>query len=486
MRRIIVILLAIATLLSTLVSCGKDNSDTPDSSETTDINVYTDGTDADEEDVPEIPQITIDRAINIYRREGARLEEWEPERDVSGYLVMNDALFERNVTLADKYNVTFNHTTSLKENAITEFENIVNSGEDSIDFISFDAETLYSFARRGFLKDVNDLTYCDFDKDYWYGSNLNDLAEKDGTSYLAFGYTNLNFQWCSYVVYYNTALFEQHYKTDDPYQLVFDKKWTLEKMLEYAKGVYADGGDDTTFDDDTFGIIQPGGGWYSTFFGSGLQVVSKDANGDFVCNLNNETLLGRLQNILDYTFDPTITLYFTGPELVNQNFANGKGLFYTESFNAAKYFQENMESYGILPSPLLNEGDEYYTHTHYTWSSATGVPVTLSDDKLEQISIFLEDANYYSKKIQLPVMIETVLKGRVAQDWESVEIIDIVTSNIHIDAAFVHTPEQLSFDVAYRELIAKANRRIPVTELVSVMTTVKEAYDNYLSENVNK
>ena len=68
MRRIIVILLAIATLLSTLVSCGKDNSDTPDSSETTNINVYTDGTDADEEDVPEIPQITIDRAINILKK----------------------------------------------------------------------------------------------------------------------------------------------------------------------------------------------------------------------------------------------------------------------------------------------------------------------------------------------------------------------------------------------------------------------------------
>ena len=73
------------------------------------------------------------------------------------------------------------------------------------------------------------------------------------------------------------------------------------------------------------------------------------------------------------------------------------------------------------------------------------------EEDLEMIGAILEDANYYSRRVQWPAFYDTLLKGQVARNPESMEMLDYVFDNLIMDPVLLYSAQ---LDDTIRDLVA--------------------------------
>ena len=78
----------------------------------------------------------------------------------------------------------------------------------------------------------------DFEKPWW-PSNLIEQSTINDKLYFVSGDISANVIYAMYVIFFNKGI-QNEFKLEDPYQLVHDGKWTLDKMIDYSKGIYSD------------------------------------------------------------------------------------------------------------------------------------------------------------------------------------------------------------------------------------------------------
>ena len=174
------------------------------------------------------------------------------------------------------------------------------------------------------------------------------------------------------VIFNKTLLEKAGVKADTLYQLVKDKKWTWDKMREYAMKVTKDNDSDGI--NDTWGII----GKYDYIanailpsFGGSL-VANKD--GKYVYNLNSANSLAAL-NYYDKLVNTDKCVWVADQLLAGsapnemtyvQRFNNGSSAFLVwESWVLNQYTKLNANfDYGILPIPLGGNQKNYVTPAH--------------------------------------------------------------------------------------------------------------------------
>lgn len=119
-------------------------------------------------------------------------------------------------------------------------------------------------------------------------------------------------------------------------------------------------------------------------------------------------------------------------------FIEDRALFFIEELCVASNKLREMESdYGILPLPKYDlEQENYITFSHTSHNLSVALPITSADDA-EMLGMILEDMAYYSMELVRPAYYENMLNGKLARDEESIEMLDIITSNISYDLGFL-------------------------------------------------
>lgn len=453
--KIFALLLAGLMLLPMIASCkkntGNNNSDTLDPSA-----IQTE----EDEITPNLPAVNYDRTINILQRAGAWKEEWDPELENTD--VLSDAIYERNAYLSNKYGIDFayHHIPLLADAAGGQSANTIKdslmSGTPAYDIISYSPLFLSSWSQEGLLAQINDLPHIDFSQPWWY-SDVMDQITVDGNSYYAFGSSNLSMAWTVNGVLFNKTMFEKYYPQKDLYQEVRDNQWTLDSMLIYAEGIYADIDNVSGVSiGDQYGIVYAGAVWYPLFYGSGAPMVVKNNDGDFVADISGESVINRITKIIEICNDRDITREFNADDEYNEwmAFAEGRGLFLPESISATNTCRKNMtDDYGVLPAPMYTASQgTYYSTFHPNHSSAMAVGKNVPESDWEMLGAIITDAAYMSKKVQWPALFEAVLKGRTAKDPGTLEMLDIVYSNLILDPVLLYDQAN-DVDNAIRALI---------------------------------
>ena len=388
----------------------------------------------------------------LAKMEGTETGRWTAQdvwvEDQNGE-VINDAVWKRNRTLEDKYNIVLKRefmpiSGQYSYNMFNELARIIMAGDDAYDIVMPTIQDAALLARAGMLYDLRENGNVDLSMPWW-SQMFDEETALDGKSYYANGDICMSFIRASYCMLFNKSLIED-YKLEDPYELVEKGEWTMDKVLELSEAFATDtngDGEYTSADNVGLGVLN---NHVEVFFTSaGCKFVEYDGN-ELTFVADKERTINVLENILKfYTVEKNV-LCFTKRERVAEEhiaagvghvewaagaFESGKLMILAGTMNNVPSMRNMDADFGILPYPKYNEEqDSYYTYVQ-TWASGcAAIPVTADENAS---SIILEDMAYYSSKTIMPAYYETALKTKYARDDESQAMLDLLCDTRTVD-----------------------------------------------------
>lgn len=296
-----------------------------------------------------------------------------------------------------------------------------------------------------YLYDMNDLD-IDFTAEWWNQSANEALAIGDTQPFAVGDYMIPD----PNVVLVNLDMVEK-LGLEDPYQLVRDGEWTIDKMLDMMGQVTLDNGDSKWDINDTYGFGTPDNWYFNSFlYSSDLTLVEKDDSGEYFLTFEQDrtyTLFEKLDMLLngpDTFIYPNRAVGDASRAAECLDISKGRTLFGLATLNNASELRSIELNYGILPYPMLDsEQDGYYNND---WSGMMCVPKTVKNP--EMAGKVIELLNYYSTDLTIPAYYDVVLGSKLARDDGSAEMLDIIFDSIIFDAGMCYMYDSSSSNMA--------------------------------------
>ena len=352
---------------------------------------------------------------------------------------LNDAVYKRNLTVEQRFDVKLNyHDVASDKSVFTKaVESSVMAGDEGYDVICPDY--LWQLDVSGYFIDLNSLDYLDFDKPWWNAA-WNEHATIGGKCYTSVGYLCLDLLRNTEVIYFNKKLIDE-FKLDDPYALVNENKWTLEKVSEMGQAVAGDvDGNGKMDENDRFGLYINDQARNALYYSLGFSLIS-NKNGELAVNQISERDTSLNELILKLfgggdegnLYGSDITVDFT-TTAAYKPFNQNNLLFTFFALTAVEAMRMTDVEFGIVPVPKYDTTQEWISSNYGCTLSA--IPVNTPD--AERSAIILEALNAESYKQVTPVYYESVLKGKLARDNDSEKMLDMIFGNLRFDFGFIH------------------------------------------------
>jgi len=190
---------------------------------------------------------------------------------------INDAVWQRNSVVEDKFNIVIKELRSGMDMDKTLY-NSVMAGEYIYDACMMRGTHSSLAAQNGSLFDLYSVNYIDLSKPWW-DQNANSDFYIGGKLYFTCSDISISDKDGSWAMGFNKRLLEDN-SLENPYDLVKNNLWTIDKMYEMAKTVSYDlDGDGIMTKDDVWGITAEGYDTYAMFFAGGERIFKNNAEG---------------------------------------------------------------------------------------------------------------------------------------------------------------------------------------------------------------
>jgi hypothetical protein len=365
--------------------------------------------------------------------------------------LLNDALYMRNRTLEARFNMVFKETVLNDIFMVNDkLKSFVLAGENAYEMAMQIDRYALAAGMNGQLLSYDKLTNINLSKPYW-----NQNAQKDfsinGKLFFTYGDDNLVFFGSTTVLAFNKVLVGQ-YNLDNPYQLVYDGKWTTDKYNAMCKTVTSDiNGDGKMTVDDQWGAVVCTNMYFPNFWlQDGYKIIEKDSNDLPYFNVpGNDKLISLMIKLFDDSNQGTIynmgvksdwSKKYSATSTYNsvmKMFADGKSLFASTSFITIMDTRAMVDDFGILPYPKSEEtfaGDIYGSRTFGGFPYV--VPITVTDTDF--VSAIMEALACESYKTVIPVLYDKVLKIKNTRDEDSEKMLDMIRSKRITDLGEVY------------------------------------------------
>lgn len=446
-KRIFALLLAVL-MASSVIACASDASGTTDTTAapTASTTAPTDTTAAPETELtPDLPDVRFDGTELVIIHNPAvqsyYYEPWIYAENITGDII-NDAVYKRNMTIENKYGVKI---VSIEDTNPANTAGLASQAQsDEYDLAMCKISHVGTIAPKGMLHNIADLPYVNYDNPWW-DSNVVDGLTIDGKLYGMV--SDISMMTLSGVrgILFNRDLVKD-YVLDDPYDLVKNNKWTLDKMAEMTLAVSADLNGDTAYDNnDRFGMLTEVSNNIKNFvLAAGINLTTVNAEGDIEIAFMNEKTINVIEKCRAFLLDPVKCIDYTTLQSMTSEsvYSYGRKLFAADQFlftqGGAMLFDElnaaNMDSeYGIVPNPKFDESQEEYYHCPDINTSMVTIPSANTTEDLERLGILLEELAYQSHKTTYPAYYETIIKLRRAVVPELGEMMDIIKGSINYE-----------------------------------------------------
>ncbi len=283
----------------------------------------------------------------------------------------------------------------------------------------------------GELLDLNTIVDTEYP---WWSQPMNSDCTVDGKLY--FTLSDIGYITMSNVpaIAFNKSWIED-YHLDDPYQLVRDHQWTLDKMLEYVKTHNEDtDGDKKITYKDYFGWAGQLDDMWSLFYGTGEKVAKIGADGYPVLSVYNDrsiNVISKLQELVqDKNYYVSANDYFGEAQwptvLTEGAFIEGRCLFYNGTLGSTSNYAKMSDDFGLLPMPLYDENQETYYSLANPWTcTCFAVPTSVLQNgtDLNMVRDVLEYMGAVSKNLLEDAFVNKVLEDQKTRDEDTPEMI---------------------------------------------------------------
>ena len=297
-KRIVCITLALMMLLVTFVACKENTPDVQESE--TESQSTNDVVESESETDPESGEITLGlpdtdwngRKYTMLVRK-ARIDQFGDGPVSFGSTAVEKAVYERNETVKTEYNVNIEYLTVTDSGVSGGDSSKGGEMRSKLDASALGGCTEYDAVApdfywkcetKGYFADLLTLDHLNFDAPWWW-SNWSDLYEINGKQTTCVGWLTLDIVQGMEVVYFNNQILDET-SDENLYQLVYDGKWTLDKMIQLSKEatynvVWSGASDETGAqgDDYVHGTIMHYMGHRSFFFSLGGRLATVEEDG---------------------------------------------------------------------------------------------------------------------------------------------------------------------------------------------------------------
>lgn len=455
MKKIIILMLAVVMMLSSFVACTPTEgpageSSTPDKPAESSPNKPAEST--PEESEAQIgnldPSINLGgKVISIISSDDPWMKDEVSVEGTNGNPI-NDAIFQRNL--------------NVEALLSTELDNILVSGGDygvikqlkntagpdcPYHIASAPAYTCFENTASGLFYNLYDVGNIDLDQPYW-ANKYNEEASIGNAQYFATGAISLSLRRFIFVTFFNKDLAE-NYGVEDLYQVVHDKRWTMEYQTNLVSNMYTelDGMDGQT-EGDSYGFLSDCQVFVDPYIAScDVKILVKDSDNFFVLEPETEKLDNMMQKIYNLYYKSGGSYIFHGDGEYSQwtkitnKFTSGEATMVTHRLIAAESeeFRGMQSAYGILPIPKFDEDQqEYYSLAHDLFT-VYGVVSSVNSIDLDDVGAVMEAMAIESYRVVTPAYYEVALKGKYSKDPQSWEMLDMIVNNLKINGGLLYT-----------------------------------------------
>ncbi|MBE6657791.1 MAG: hypothetical protein E7604_05025 [Ruminococcaceae bacterium] len=439
-------LFLLAAMLSASVltaSCGgSDGGQTADDTADT-------GTEAPVETEPLDPRQLISddlpekdysgKTFRMLLREGYEYEFDIEEADGD---TMNDAIFNRNLKISERYGVDY-ETTAVSavwnEGVFNKaISNSVLAGDNAYELVCGYMCDITPTITQGLYINWYDIPNVNLKKPWW-SALMTDAFTINDRIYMITGDLALSFWEMMNGVGFNKAVAAAH-DLEDMYTVVDEGRWTMEYLETVSKDVSKDLNGDSVWDkSDMYG-------WASNFSTGidamkeafGLSIVVKDEKGIPKFTVATDKTVEVLERVGAFYKNHSGFMAEGNMDAdANNMFIEDRALFLALRMETVSDLREMNTDFGLIPYPKWDETQETYGSTVQDGATVFLVPQTIDDP--EFVGIITEAMAAESYKTVVPAYYDVVLKTKSSRDEESARMIDLIRDTVKIDFGYIHS-----------------------------------------------
>lgn len=446
MKKIIAFLLALMTLLLA-VSCGTSGQ-TDDTTAQADTTAATpdepvDTTPANERDtLPDVMFTGEDYTI-LSRKNTA----YEIEADaITGDLV-NDAVYERNATVSQRFGVNIKVVTQPGEwtdraTFVEHVGNVYMSGSAAYDLIMTHSAYIVDIGTSGYAYDINDLGEIDLSKRWWCPEYTNNVNIND-MIFSAVGDLTYSLYERLQCMFFNKQIVSDK-NAPDIYALVQNNEWTFDKFKEIVIAVGEDLNGDSKYDENDLyglGINNHTCRLFQTTFDT--QMTVKGPDGRQIINLPNEKYTTVFTDVYQFVKNNTQVRWDNDADKQVPLFMNNKLMIFAGRLGNAVTMKDMTNEYGIVPFPKYDANQARYISGARDYMTAMAVFAKLSNPR--KTAVVTEALCMYGFQKITPAYYETSLKYKYMSDPVAVGMLDLIRDNLTFDFAMTFTAQINTF-----------------------------------------
>jgi len=314
----------------------------------------------------------------------------------------------------------------------TKIENTVMAGDAIWDIIYTKGNSSIQMGRDHLYLPLQDMQYLELDQPWWWTEAINEMS-LDGNvkRYLLGDLIMDNLHSGIRVVYFNKDIMTDIGEdVDGFYRQVLDGEWTMDLLTSLTERAYVDtDGNGEMNLGDRFGCYI--GEKYMVYGMSAAHDVKRQARDEknyAYMDFDVERAQTSLDTILKFVYDTQGSWFVRNNDQnrIDSNcFVSGNALF---AYNRLDFsFAENtrnMEApYGILPSPKLDDQQEWYRSLVTNAGTFAAVPITCGK---EYIGAVLEAIAAESYRQVVEPYFEVALKTKYSSDSYTAQCLDII------------------------------------------------------------
>ena len=436
--RVLCLVLALFTVSAVLISCAETPGETTDTKGPKETAAET----VDPNTVADLPDQNLEGYL--YSILHWYVSGWENRMNIDLYAEapnadpINDAVYNRNTRLTEKYNFEIDYTTLPHNEVVNTMRQSAQTGDDLYDLIYARLTDVTGIVTEGDCLDFETaFEYVNLDKAYWDQSMRKELSFA-GRSFLMASSYNIIDEDATAALAFNKTLARDN-NIPDVYALASAGTWTFDAIEDIMIGFESDVNGDGVLKeaDDVYAFLGGKDVSPSFYFGGGGRLTEKDDDDLPEYVFNTEENYDIFTRVCDIMYEPNFlnhhTISNTDDNYYRQLFIDGHGLFFWMRMDDPRIMRgEESIDFGILPTPKYDEDQENY----YSMVSrhTTGFMSVLLCEQNPDIVGFIMEAMAAASYTELTrAYYDVTLKTKAARDDESQDMLDLIFSHRVLD-----------------------------------------------------
>lgn len=495
MKKIISLVLCALFLASSMTACASKNNSTDDISDGTEsdgaVSSESEAVPGSERYSASVPEGTnyggSTFTILTYPNDGSIWGDVDWSADGYSAEVLSDAVYGRIKDVSDELNITIKPAYMMSYWDSDTLSNSIASQDNAYQLATPNINHSFYFAQNGRIHELNSFAEngtLDLTAPWWDENILSDLS----ISYKNFcltGDIGTMYKKSIGVIMFNKKIREQN-ALDDPYTLMSDGKWTVDRMVSMGSAISNDLNGDGIMDErDQYGLICFCDMMPIAMIGCGSDFFTKDSNDIPQNTFYNERTVSVIEKLSELMYNPSTSYSWskngTGEASAIDMYQSDHALFYYGELHAVASMRDMDSPFGILPMPKYDEAQSEYHHSvNPNVAAVYVVPITNMD--YEKTGYVMDSLGAASKNRLTPAYYETTLKGKVTRDEESSKSLDIIISTVRYDLGYLggwglssilyNMADSYSLDLASQYAAVEENINASVKQMIEKIENV--------------